>query len=97
MFEKEKVFNTAIVNEIAVPHGIESMMGEIRNSGMAVFTFPNGMDWGDGNTVRLVIGIASVGDAHMQTLQKIAVACETTEDVERISKMNKDEIYHLFK
>ena len=97
MFEKEKVFNTAIGNEIAVPHGIESMMGEIRNSGMAVFTFPNGMDWGDGNTVKLVIGIASVGDAHMQTLQKIAVACETTEDVERISKMNKDEIYHLFK
>jgi PTS system mannitol-specific IIC component len=97
MFEKEKVFNTAIGNEIAVPHGIESMMGEIKNSGMAIFTFPNGIDWGDGNTVRLVIGIASVGDAHMKTLQKIAEACETPEDVERISKMNKDEIYNLFK
>ncbi|MBB5182749.1 PTS mannitol transporter subunit IICBA [Catenisphaera adipataccumulans] len=97
MFEKEKVFNTAIGNEIAIPHGIESMTGEIKNSGIAIFTYPDGMDWGDGNIVKLVIGVASVGNDHMAALQKIAEACSTTEDVEKIVKMDVDEIYNLFK
>lgn len=97
MFEKEKVFNTAIGNSIAIPHGIESMTGEILNSGIAIFTYPNGIDWDDGRIVKLVIGVASVGDDHMTALAKIAEACETEEAVDRIVKMNEDEIYNLFK
>ena len=97
MFEKEKVFNTAIGNSIAIPHGIESMTGEILNSGIAIFTYPDGISWGDDKTVKLVIGVASVGDDHMTALAKIADACETEEAVERIVKMNEDEIYNLFK
>ena len=97
MFEKEKVFNTAIGNSIAIPHGIESMTGEILNSGIAIFTYPNGLDWGEGKRVKLVIGVASVGDDHMTALAKIADACETEEAVERIVAMNQDEVYNLFK
>ena len=97
MFEKEKVFNTAIGNSIAIPHGIESMTGEILNSGIAIFTYPDGISWGDDKIVKLVIGVASVGDDHMTALAKIADACETEEAVEHIVKMNEDEIYNLFK
>ncbi|MBR4457026.1 MAG: PTS mannitol transporter subunit IICBA [Solobacterium sp.] len=97
MFEKEKVFNTAIGNSIAIPHGIESMTGEILNSGIAIFTYPDGLDWGDGKTVKLVIGVASVGDDHMTALAKIAEACETEEAVDRIVNMSRDEVYNLFK
>ena len=97
MFEKEKVFNTAIGNSIAIPHGIESMTGEILNSGIAIFTFPKGLDWGDNKTVKLVIGVASVGDDHMNALAKIADACETEEAVDRIVSMSEDEIYSLFR
>ena len=97
MFEKEKVFNTAIGNSIAIPHGIESMTGEIKNSGLAIFTFPNGLDWDDGKIVKLVIGVASVGDDHMNALAKIAEACETEEAVDRIVAMSQEEIYNLFK
>ena len=97
MFEKEKVFNTAIGNSIAIPHGIESMTGEIKNSGLGIFTFPKGLDWGDGKIVKLVIGVASVGDDHMNALAKIAEACETEEAVDRIVAMSQDEIYNLFK
>jgi PTS system mannitol-specific IIC component len=97
MFEKEKVFNTAIGNSIAIPHGIESMTGEIKNSGLGIFTFPNGLDWDDGKIVKLVIGVASVGDDHMNALAKIAEACETEEAVDRIVAMSQEEIYNLFK
>ncbi len=97
MFEKEKVFNTAIGNSIAIPHGIESMTGEILNSGIAIFSYPNGVDWGEGKKVKLVIGVASVGDDHMTALAKIADACETEEAVDRIMKMSQEEVYNLFK
>ncbi|MBR2677038.1 MAG: PTS mannitol transporter subunit IICBA [Solobacterium sp.] len=97
MFEKEKVFNTAIGNNIAIPHGIESMTGEILNSGIAIFSYPNGVDWGEGKNVKLVIGVASVGDDHMQALAKIADACDTEEAVEKILTLSVDEVYDLFR
>lgn len=97
MLKKEETFNTAIGNSLAIPHGIESMTGEIKNSGIAIFAFPEGTDWGDGNIVKLVIGIASVGDAHMEALSKIAVTCSDDDVVDKIAHMSVDEIYELFK
>lgn len=97
MFEKEKVFNTAIGNNLAVPHGVEEMRGEILSSGLTVFTYPDGVDWGDGNTVKLVVGIASTGNEHIEVLGRIAEVCETEEAVERIMTMGVDEVYNLFK
>ena len=96
MIAKEDVFNTAIGNSLAIPHGIESVIGEIRNSGLAIFTYPDGIDWGEGETVKLVIAVASAGDSHVETLGKIAGACESEEAVEDILKMSVDEIYDLF-
>jgi PTS system mannitol-specific IIC component len=98
LFEKEKVFNTAIGNEIAIPHGVETMRDEILKSGIAIFTYPEGIDWGDGQIVKLVIGVASVGDAHIDTLQKIAEICAPEGAVDNIvNNMDADQIYELFK
>ena len=97
MIKKEDVFNTAIGNQLAIPHGIEDMTGEIKNSGLVIFTYPDGVDWGDGEIVKLVIGVASVGDEHIEVLANIAHACDTQEQVDAILKMSVDEIYNLFK
>ncbi len=97
MLEKEKVFNTAIGNNLAIPHGIEGMTGEILNSGLVIFSYPDGVDWGDGQSVKLVIGIASVGDEHVDKLAKIAAACSTEEAVDKILTMRVDDVYDLFK
>lgn len=97
MLDKEPMFNTAIGNGVAIPHGIESMRGEIKNTGLVVMTFPNGTDWGDGETVKLVIGIAAVGEEHMDVLKKIADACEDEEAVDAIVAKSVDEIYQMFK
>lgn len=97
MFKKEEVFNTAIGNNLAVPHGIEEMRSEILGSGLTIFTYPDGVDWGDGNTVKLVVGIASTGNEHIEVLGRIAEVCETEEAVDNILKMNVDQVYNLFK
>ena len=97
MIAKEDVFNTAIGNSLAIPHGIESVIGEIKNSGLAIMTYPDGIDWGDGETVKLVIAVASAGDDHVETLGKIATTCESEEAVEEIIHKSVDEIYELFK
>ena len=60
-------------------------------------TYPDGVDWGDGEIVKLVIAVASAGDDHVDTLAKIATTCETEEAVEKIIRMSVDEIYNLFK
>ncbi len=96
MVAKEETFNTCIGNHLAIPHGIESVIGEIRNAGLAIFGYPDGVDWGDGETAKLVIAVASAGDDHVETLGKIAGNCETEEEVEKILKMSVDEIYELF-
>ena len=97
MIAKEDIFNTAIGNNLAIPHGVESVIGEIKNSGLAIMTYPDGIDWGDGEIVKLVIAVASAGDDHVETLGKIATTCESEEAVERIIHLSVDEIYDLFK
>ena len=97
MIAKEDVFNTAIGNNLAIPHGVESVIGEIKNSGLAIMTYPDGIDWGNGESVKLVIAVASAGDDHVETLGKIATTCESEEAVDRIIHLSVDEIYDLFK
>ncbi len=96
MIEKEKVFNTAIGNALAIPHGIESMTGEILDSGIAVMAFPNGQDWGDDNTVKLVIALAANGDDHMDIMTNIVINCSDEEETSRIAAMSAQEIYDIF-
>ncbi len=96
LMKKETIFNTAIGNDVAIPHGEEEMRGEILKSGIVVLVFPDGTDWDDGNVVKLVIGIAGVGNEHVEILSNIACLCSDEESVAKITRMNVDEIYELF-
>lgn len=71
MLEREKSFSTFMGNGLALPHGVEAAKKDIKASGIAVMTFPEGIDWG-GNQVNVVIGIAGVGEEHLQILSVIA-------------------------
>ncbi|WP_298587827.1 PTS sugar transporter subunit IIA [uncultured Megasphaera sp.] len=95
MLDKEKVFNTAIGNSVAIPHGIEEGKCEVKKSGLVIMTFPQGTDWG-GETVKLVIGIAGVGDEHIDILSNIAVTCSDEDEVDEILKSSVDDIYNTF-
>lgn len=76
MLAREAKFTTFIGNGVAIPHGENEVKDKILASGIVVIQYPNGVDFGDGNIVKLVIGIAGKGNEHIQLLSNIAEAIE---------------------
>lgn len=95
MLEREKTFITYMGNNLALPHGIEAAKKKIKQSGMAVMVFPEGIAWGEGNLARVVIGLAGVGDEHIEILSNIAVKFSDEEQSAKVLKMSVDEIYEF--
>ena len=89
-------FNTYIGNEVAIPHGIEEAKKHILKTGLVLMTFPEGQDWGAPEKVKVVIGIAAVGDEHLDVLQKIAMTFCDKAGVEKVLTMSEQEISELF-
>ncbi|MBP3273823.1 MAG: PTS sugar transporter subunit IIA [Butyrivibrio sp.] len=96
MLDKEKVFNTYIGNELAIPHGIEDAKRHIKKTGLVLMTVPEGQDWGASEKVKVIIGIAAVGDEHLNVLQKIAMCFSDKAGVEKLLTLNEQEISDLF-
>ena len=96
MLDKEKVFNTNIGNSIAIPHGTEEAKRAIKKTGMILMTFPEGVDWGNDQKVKVVIGIAAVGDEHLDVLSKIAMTLSEESEVEALLGKSVDEIHDMF-
>ena len=57
-------------------------------------TFPEGTDW-DGNTVKIVIGIAGVGEEHLQILSVIADKMLDADAAEKLAAADVDTVYTL--
>lgn len=96
MLDKEGVFNTYMGNDVAIPHGIEDSKVYVKKAGIAIITLPDGVDWGNGNKVRIAIGISGKDDEHIEILSGIAVLLSETENVEKAVGGTVDEIYDLF-
>lgn len=94
MLEREKSFSTYMGNELALPHGVEAAKKEIKASGIAVMIFPEGTQWGN-ETVKIVIGIAGVGEEHLQILSVIADKMLAPEAAEEIVKGDADTVYRI--
>lgn len=94
MLEREKSFSTYMGNELALPHGVEAAKKEIKASGIAVMVFPEGTQWGD-EIAKIVIGIAGVGEEHLQILGVIADKMLAPEAVEEIVNGNADTVYNM--
>lgn len=96
MVKREESFSTYMGNELALPHGVEEAKKEIKASGIAVMTFPEGTDW-DGETVKIVVGIAGVGEEHLQILSVIAEMALEDGAMERLISGNAAEVYEILK
>lgn len=71
MLERENQAPTFLGNGIAIPHGTTDTRTQVLNTGFAVFQFPQGIDWGDGQTAYIVIGIAAQSDEHLALLRQL--------------------------
>lgn len=96
MLKREESFSTFMGNELALPHGVEEAKKEIKASGIAVMVFPDGTDW-NGELVKVVVGIAGVGEEHLQILSVIAEQALEEGNMERIISGSAEEVYEILK
>ncbi len=94
MLEREKTVSTFMGNGLALPHGVEAAKKDIKASGIAVMTFPEGTDW-NGNRANVVIGIAGVGEEHLQILSIIAEKMLDEESAKRVAEGDAETVYQI--
>lgn len=71
MLNREGQNSTFLGNGIAIPHGTTDTRDLVKETGVAVHHFPNGVDWGNGNTAYIAIGIAAKSDEHLGILKQL--------------------------
>lgn len=97
MMERETLTSTYIGNNIAIPHGTEESKKDVLETGISLITVPGGVDFGEGDTAKVIIGIAGKDGEHLEVLSQIAIVCSEEENVEKIVKAtSKEEILDLF-
>ena len=97
MLEREKMTSTFMGNGVAIPHGTDDAKKEVKASGLAIIQVPEGVDFGDGNMARLLIGLAGKGDEHLEILSNIAVVVADEDNVEQIvNAKTAEEVLEFF-
>lgn len=97
MIERENLTTTYMGMGLAIPHGTSEAKTAVKKSGIAVLQYPEGVDFGD-EKAHLIIGIAGVGDTHLEILAKVSEALEDEDVLERLSKSAEaSEIYETLK
>ncbi|MDO6705419.1 fused PTS fructose transporter subunit IIA/HPr protein [Photobacterium sp. 1_MG-2023] len=71
MLAREAQNSTFLGNGIAIPHGTTDTRDLVKHTGVKIHHYPNGVNWGEGNTVYLAIGIAAKSDEHLGILKQL--------------------------
>lgn len=97
MFEREETSSTFMGNFIAIPHGTEEAKSEVLHSGISIIQIPDGVEYGEGNTAKVVFGIAGKNNEHLDILSNIAIICSEEENIERlISAKSEEDLVAIF-
>ncbi|MFN8595730.1 MAG: PTS sugar transporter subunit IIA [Anaerolineae bacterium] len=80
MLAREQTMSTYLGNGIAIPHGQFDNRSEILQTGISVVQFPAGIEWEDGESAYLVIGIAATADEHIGVLANLSQVLEEEAD-----------------
>ena len=95
MMERERIATTYLGMGIAIPHGTESAKKQVLRSGITVVQYPEGVDF-DGEKAYLVIGIAGVGDQHLELLARVSEALEDEQVLEKLkTTTDSEDIYKV--
>lgn len=97
MLEREQLTSTYMGNYVAIPHGTEDSKKFVKESGISFVQVPQGVDFGAGNIVKLLIGIAGKDNEHLDILSKIAIVCSEEENIDKlVSATSAEEIIAIF-
>lgn len=85
MIKRENSLTTYMANGVAIPHAMPEYTQYIKHSGIVIAQYRNGVDFGPGNTAKLLVGIAGIGEDHMQVLSQVAIVCTEESNVEEMT------------
>lgn len=85
MVEREKIVTTYMGMGVAIPHGTSNAKETVKKSGIVVMQYPDGVPFGD-EKAHLIIGIAGVGDEHLEILANVAGSLEDMDLLEKLKK-----------
>ena len=91
MQEREKITTTYMGNSVAIPHGTEDAKKAVKHSGLSIVQLREGVDFGDGNIAKIIIGIAGKDNEHLEILSQIAIVCSEEENVEELIQADSKE------
>lgn len=91
MVQRENDLSTYMGASLAIPHGTNEAKKLVRSTGLAVAIVPEGVEFGEDQVARLIVGIAAVGDDHMDLLTSIAMLVSDEENMDKIMSAQSDE------
>lgn len=71
MLNRESQITTYLENGIAIPHGTTETKDFVIKTGIEIIFFKKPVDWGEGNYVQLLVGIAAKGMEHIEVLRAL--------------------------
>ncbi len=86
MLAREQQTSTFLGNGIAIPHGTLDTRSLVKETGVAVFQFPQGIEWSEGNIAYIVIAIAARSDEHLSLLRQLTQILGDEDTATRLSK-----------
>lgn len=90
MKDREASVSTFMGSELAIPHGTNEAKGAIKGTALSVSRYDGGVDW-SGDQVTFVIGIAAVGNEHLEILSSIATLFSDDEQVARLKAAGSEQ------
>ena len=85
MVDRENMVSTYMGMGVAIPHGTSDAKEDVKKTGIVVMQYPEGVDFGE-EKAYLIIGIAGVGDEHLEILGNIVASLEDEEFLENLKK-----------
>lgn len=83
MLSRDSSDPVAVGSHVAIPHGDHKSRALVKKTGLVVMTYPDGIDW-NGEQVRLVIGVASKGEDHLEILKRVAAIAPNGETADKL-------------
>lgn len=83
MLRREELATTCLGMGLAIPHGTSDAKERVLHSGIVVLQYPDGVDFG-GEKAHLIVGIAGVGDEHLEILARLSASFEDEELLQRL-------------
>lgn len=85
MLKREEEVSTYLMNGISIPHGIGASKKYIKESGIFIGQFKDGVTWNEnGDIVYLVVALASNSDVHMSVLTRLTMLLENESEVKQL-------------